>query len=172
MLALAAMVVGGLAVVSGFFWLVYNPKPEEGYTDMQKAQEINCVNNMKQIGLCFRMWAGDNGDKNPFNVSTNQGGSMELCAVGKDGFDRNAWQHLLCMSNELSTPRVLACPKDPEHKYADGWAHLGATNVSYLVRSGTNIDETNPTNILAVCPVDGNTLYCDGHVVEGKHKYF
>ena len=36
----------------------------------RKAQRINCVNNLKQVGLAFRIWEGDNNDKYPMAVST------------------------------------------------------------------------------------------------------
>ena len=35
----------------------------------RKAQRINCVNNLKEVGLAFRIWEGDNGDKYPMAVS-------------------------------------------------------------------------------------------------------
>ena len=67
-----------------------------------------CLNNLKQIGLAEKMWAGDNRDKFPFEVSVTNGGTMEM----NDG--RNAWINFLVMSNELSTPRILICPADTE----------------------------------------------------------
>src|SRR5947209_5943377 len=48
-----------------------------------KAQRIQCVNNLKQDGLAYRIWAGDNGDKYPMQVSTNKGGSLEYVADGE-----------------------------------------------------------------------------------------
>ena len=39
------------------------------------AMRINCVSNLKQIGLSFRLWEGDNGDKYPMSVSVTNGGS-------------------------------------------------------------------------------------------------
>jgi prepilin-type N-terminal cleavage/methylation domain-containing protein len=33
-----------------------------------KAQRINCVSNIKQIGLAFRMWSNDNSEKFPWVV--------------------------------------------------------------------------------------------------------
>jgi len=58
--------------------------------DEPRAMRINCINNLKQVGLSFRQWALDHGDQYPFNVSTNAGGTMELYAVGSGGFDNNA----------------------------------------------------------------------------------
>jgi len=39
-----------------------------------RAQRINCVNNLKQIGVAFRTWALDNGDQYPMKVSVPAGG--------------------------------------------------------------------------------------------------
>jgi prepilin-type N-terminal cleavage/methylation domain-containing protein len=81
----------------------------------RKAQRINCVSNLKQVGLAFRVWEGDNDDKYPMAVSTASGGAMETIASAlnpttyKAGDVTNAF---LCMSNELSTPKILACPSD------------------------------------------------------------
>jgi hypothetical protein len=134
------------------------------------GEKITCLKNMKQIGLSFRMWANDNREKFPFNVSTNEGGTLELCAVAKDGFDDNSVWHFQVMSNELNSPKILVCPGHPPHVPATDWQSLQASNVTYRVHSGPNVDYTNPTNVLAVCPFDGNTVYCDGKVVEGKSK--
>src|SRR5215210_1530286 len=41
----------------------------------QKAQRITCVNNLKQVGLSFRLWAGDNNDKYPMQVADVDGGT-------------------------------------------------------------------------------------------------
>ena len=71
----------------------------------EHSSRINCVNNLKLIGLAYRIWAGDNNDKYPMQVSTTNGGTMELMADGK-----NVWRNFLVMSNELSTPKILFCP--------------------------------------------------------------
>ena len=39
---------------------------------------INCVSNLKQIGLAFRMWSNDDGDKFPWQVTVETNGTMEL----------------------------------------------------------------------------------------------
>jgi hypothetical protein len=139
--------------------------PASGY---HRSSRLGCTNNLKQIGLAFRTWAIDNDGQFPFNVSTNTGGTVELCARGTDGFDTNAALHFQVMSNELSTPRILVCPKDSSRRPAAGFASLPASNVTYLMRSGTNLNESNLTAVLVVCPFDGNTLHCDGSVTAGE----
>jgi hypothetical protein len=129
-----------------------------------RAQKVNCSNNMKQIGLAFRTWAIDNSDNFPFNVSTNKGGTLELCLPGSDGFDRNAAYHFQVMSNELSTPKILVCPADSTKQMALNFANLQPANVSYQVCSGKNVSDVNPNQVLAVCLIHNNVLLCDGSV--------
>ena len=130
-----------------------------------KAQSINCRNNMMQIGLSFRTWAVDNHGNFPFNLSTNKGGTLELCMPGTDRFDLNSAAHFQVLSNELSTPRILVCPADTKKQPALNFLSLKPANVSYKVRSGANVTDTNPNQILAVCPIHNNVLRCDGSVM-------
>ena len=67
-----------------------------------------CPNNLKQLGLAYKIWAGDNNDKLPFEVSATNFGTMEL----NNG--RNSWINFSVMSNELSTTKILICPDDKE----------------------------------------------------------
>ena len=68
---------------------------------------MRCFTDLKQCGLSLVMWADDHGGKFPFQVSTNQGGSLEY--VGS----KEVYRHFLVVSNELSNPKVLRCPCDP-----------------------------------------------------------
>ena len=40
-----------------------------------KAQRIKCVNNLKNVGLSFRIFSTDNQDNFPMGLSTNSGGA-------------------------------------------------------------------------------------------------
>jgi type II secretory pathway pseudopilin PulG len=91
-----------------------------------KAQRINCVNNLKQLGLAYRIWEGDNGDKYPMDVPMAKGGTKEFI-TGADTF-----RHFQVMSNELSTPRILVCPADTRTAAAN-FVRLKNQNVSYFV---------------------------------------
>src|SRR5947209_20405159 len=55
-----------------------------------KAQRIKCVNNLKNVGLAFRIFSTDNGDRFPFQISTNDGGSSEYTATTLPQF---VWYH-------------------------------------------------------------------------------
>jgi len=129
-----------------------------------------CVNQLKQIGLAFRQWALDHDDKYPFNANTRAGGTQEFCARGGDGFDASAAVHFQVLSNELNSPKILVCPADTAKHPATGFRQLQSANVSYLVRSGTNIDELFPQEILVRCPVHGHVCLCDGSVKNGSGK--
>jgi prepilin-type processing-associated H-X9-DG protein len=95
---------------------------------MARTSQINCANNLKQVALSFRLWGQDNGDKFPARVSTNEGGVKELVADGK------VFPHFLAISNELGTPKLLVCPRDPQRTSATNWdSSLSDAKISYFV---------------------------------------
>jgi len=103
---------------------------------------IQCVNNLHQAGLAFRIWEGDNNDLYPNAVSRTQGGAMEYQS------GPTLFHHLQVMSNELSTPKVLICPQDTDRSRFIGtnFESLCNSNVSYFI--GLDPNETNPTMFL------------------------
>jgi hypothetical protein len=129
-----------------------------------KAQSIACVNNMKQIGLAFRIFATDHGDRFPFNVATNETG-VRIEATGMD--EANIFR---TMSNELGSPRILVCPADASRQPAQSMANLTAANISYEVEFGPEVKESNPQAVLARCPIHGHELYCDGSVHQTRGR--
>jgi competence protein ComGC len=98
----------------------------------RKHSRIGCVNNLKEIGLAYRVWEGDNGDKYPMFVSVTNGGAMELVVTG------NVLVTFLVMSNELSSPTILHCPEDTEHIGTNSFAMLTSSNISYFVKRRCN----------------------------------
>lgn len=93
-----------------------------------KCQKINCVNNLKQVGLGFRIWEGDNGDQFPMDVAVTNGGAREWMATG------NVAACFQVMSNELATAKILVCPEDKQHACATNFTvGFTAANLSYFV---------------------------------------
>jgi prepilin-type processing-associated H-X9-DG protein len=109
-----------------------------------KSSRINCVNNLKQVGLAYQIWEEDNGDLYPMGVSVTNGGSMEMVATG------NVVQSFLVMSNELSTPKILICPADTARIAATAFfPGLANSNLSYLVGVDVTNDAANPQMIIS-----------------------
>src|SRR3978361_1996793 len=80
-----------VVILGVLFALISRPLLREKRT----AQQIRCLNNLKQIGMSFKIWADDHGGNYPTFISQTNGGSME--------FDTgpNAWRHFRALSNEL-----------------------------------------------------------------------
>ena len=146
------------------------PHPTEGTAapewQQEQAPSPDCADHLKEIGIAFKTWALDHNDQFPFNVSTNSGGTLELCARRADGYDRNAALHFRVMANELSTPRILICPNDSSkgRSPASDFRNLQPANVTYLLHTGPDVNDTNPEAVLVVCPLCKNVLLVDGSV--------
>jgi len=124
-----------------------------------KAQRIKCVNNLKNVGLAFRIFATDNSDRFPMAVPDAEGGTASLAsATAKAG---TIFKHFAALSNELSTPKIVLCPSDSGRIEANNWSTNKATgaaaatsipffsntNISYFVN--LEADETRPQAFLS-----------------------
>ena len=81
----------------------------------RKAQRINCVSNLKQDGIAFRLWEVDNNDKYPMAVDVTYNGAKQRIYTSAGGAPSpvyNVNSVFVVMSNELSTPKILFCPAD------------------------------------------------------------
>ena len=110
-------------------------------------QRINCVNNLKQIGLAFRVWEGDNYDKYPMEVYATNQAMMKLVGSGNAHL---LWRTISCLqsTNEyyLRTPEYLYCPADTTRKAATNFKDLSNANISYFF--SLDAVETYPNMIL------------------------
>ena len=123
-----------------------------------RAASIACVNNLKQLGLSFRVWAMDNGNRFPANVPLNEGG-----AVGSAGVDPRLV--FLVMSNELYTLKFSSVRRTPT-----AWPlPTGPRSRRLTVHTSTwaNTSSTKPSAVLAICPIHGHVVMCDVSVQGG-----
>jgi prepilin-type N-terminal cleavage/methylation domain-containing protein/prepilin-type processing-associated H-X9-DG protein len=118
------------------------------------ATRIACTSNLKQVGLAFRIWAGDHQDTNPMQISVTNRGAMEAALSG------NIVAVFQVMSNELNTPKILFCPTDKKRiqattfdrsdpsigKWRGNTLFGSNTNLSYFV--GLDAKDTSPQMFL------------------------
>jgi hypothetical protein len=102
-----------------------------------KIERVHCANNLKQVGLAVRLWADDNNGVCPTNF--------------------------ICMTNELSTWKVLQCPSDKSHDVTN-WAEVAAGNISYIMYAPGVLQSDNARIVMAECPIHHNVLRLDGSV--------
>jgi hypothetical protein len=76
-----------------------------------------CYNNLRQIGHGLQVWGDEHEDMVPWTTFVSSGGTRPEAGY-KIGV---AWVEFLSLSNELSSPRLLACPADASAKVASTW---------------------------------------------------
>lgn len=80
------------------------------------AQRAGCFSNLRQIGQGAHRWAADRTERIPWLTPVADGGTFA-------GAIRSSavWLEMLTFSNELASPRLLACPADEGVKVAATW---------------------------------------------------
>jgi prepilin-type processing-associated H-X9-DG protein len=117
-----------------------------------RSQRAGCVANLSDIGRGFNLWATDNGNRYPFQVSYYDGGTKNH----PSGLHNNLWFQFAWISNQLVSPRILRCPSDLLIKTASTWtgsATGGFLNVAY---------QNNAVSYLLAHPYteDGRQMLC------------
>ena len=126
-----------LGILAGIAYAVLVVAPERVAQERNEKVEM-CKGSLKVLGLEFKTWGLDHDDLFPFNVSTNQGGTLELCNR-TNGIESNPWPQF----------RAIDMTAQPYTGY-----HL------HTARHGNS----NPDGILAYCPEHQLVLRCDGSV--------
>lgn len=105
-----------------------------------RGHVAQCLNNLRLMGRAVQMWASDyNQTLPPWRVPTGDGGTMYSPKPG------NAWFEYWAMSNQLATPRILACPADGGVKVARDFMELFSAafrnnGVSYFINLHTAVE--------------------------------
>ncbi|MEQ2008104.1 MAG: prepilin-type N-terminal cleavage/methylation domain-containing protein [Limisphaerales bacterium] len=81
-----------------------------------KAARIKCASNLKQTGLAFVVFANDNEDRFPYKIQTYTIPVTVIPAANLPNVTvanaQRVWAHMLVMSNELGSAKILTCPGD------------------------------------------------------------
>jgi hypothetical protein len=111
-----------------------------------RAESLNCASSVVSVCLAARVWAEDHGGVTPTNF--------------------------LCMSNELSTPKILSCVL-ARRAHIKGWAEFTCQDSAYeILAPGMRGDDTNTAYLR--CKIHGHLGYIDSTVFDGvrrRHKF-
>ncbi len=105
------------------------------------SRRIPCLNNLKQVGLAFSLYAEDHEGRFPWMVSTNFH-PTNTSGSGEFAKSSEVFRHFQAGSNELVTPKILICPADKNRRKAQDFARFNNKNASYFV--GLDADGTTP----------------------------
>lgn len=114
----------------------------------EKARNITCTNKLKQIGLSWIMYSGDNDNKTmPYDMETarflNEFGGQELNG------GENRWR--CYFMTYLGDPNVLLCPNGRNDYKADNYKAQLQVEYCYNSAVGNKVDSiiTKPANTIA-----------------------
>ena len=103
----------------------------------QRAQRVNCINNIKQICLAAIVWAHDH----------------KAASLPGD---------FLTMKNELNTPKVLTCAADTARTRVDDWEQFDGRSVSYELLLPAVLDASDTDVVYVRCSICNNVGMVDG----------
>jgi prepilin-type N-terminal cleavage/methylation domain-containing protein len=132
-----------------------------------RAQRISCVNNLKQLGLAFRIYSNDNGEKFPWAVPLPPAGDGALNTAAGTAALVECYR---IASNQLNTPKLLVCPSDGGKSKSSDFdpARFTVANISYSLGYDAtkaltvpSADETKPQTILSADRNHNETTWTD-----------
>jgi prepilin-type N-terminal cleavage/methylation domain-containing protein len=109
----------------------------------QRALNMACLSNLRQNDLGFILWASDNQDRFPWQVSATNGGTMESIPGG------HVFPHFQTLSNFVKSMQVLVCPTDKVKQVATNYAELSDRNISYFINLDVSTNTGPAVTILA-----------------------
>jgi prepilin-type N-terminal cleavage/methylation domain-containing protein len=121
----------------------------------QKAQRINCVNNLKEIGTGYRLWSNDNGDQFPSQQGTANNGWQDLVTYGPKATSSmtsvSAGVNYSIIQNELGeAPKLLVCPADAVTSPTNAFPPVTPPIVTAAVALGAAVNHANMSYFVGV----------------------
>ena len=114
-----------------------------------RAKRIECMNDLRQIGVGEHLFAGDHNGKLPTSVSINDGGALEYVNLAYQSYASFyfSYEFLVPLAEDIHVPGLLVCPSDLERYPGTNFSTINNWDLSYDV--GLNSDLMNPEMVLA-----------------------
>lgn len=106
----------------------------------EKSRRIKCLNDLKLVGLAFRIFATDHNDRFPWQIKTTAARALPP--------QDEILSHFLAVTNELTTPGILHCFSDTRRAaIPEAWTNTTRQNISYFI--SLDAAETLPNTFMA-----------------------
>jgi prepilin-type N-terminal cleavage/methylation domain-containing protein len=169
----AAFTLIELLVVLAIVVILVGMITPPSHAPREKVHRIKCMNDLKNLGIAFRIYATDNHDRFPWEIP-NQKDEIHINYLSDPS------DYIRGLSNEISTPKILICPADTR-KEATNWSQFSRTTLSYFISPDASqtfsnsflAGDRNITNNLGALRPGLNTLSTNGPAGWDKtnHKY-
>lgn len=109
----------------------------------RKAIGRSCFNNLRVIGIAYRIWSGDHQDRFPQQTPIAEGGWQELLRETNNG--NFCATNYSILQNELGqSPTMVTCPADRDQRSpAQNFNGISNANISYFVATGPTTNAPN-----------------------------
>src|SRR5262245_37078935 len=84
----------------------------------ERSTRVLCVNNLRLVGQAVQEWGTEHGGRMPLRTPWSNGAGE---GTGGHPLREDLYFQWSWMSNELRTPKILACPSDTEKNPASNW---------------------------------------------------
>jgi prepilin-type N-terminal cleavage/methylation domain-containing protein len=129
----------------------------------QKAQRISCINNMKQIGIAYRIWSNDNGDRFPAQQTEALGGWSGNATTSAANAAEYMFVNYSIMANEMGqSAKIVMCPSDDRQANTNFYYESGITFGATGIPAETTYGNFNNTNISYWVGVGANDTFPQG----------
>jgi prepilin-type processing-associated H-X9-DG protein len=109
---------------------------------VEKSKSIICINNLRQIGSAFVMYADDNSGKFPFQTSVTN-------VAAKRIYDDHVFPYFQKVGHGLE-PKVIVCPFDVARHAAANIQALSDSSISYFL----NADALRDSPVISILSGD------------------
>jgi prepilin-type processing-associated H-X9-DG protein len=108
----------------------------------KKARTINCLSNLKQIGIGLKLYADDDNGRFPLQISATNSGTTEFIKSVP------IFSRFQIASNEFgNSTKILICPFDTKRHAATDFKTLTDSNISYFLNADAMT--TSPDSMLS-----------------------